>query len=103
MFVIYLLTCKDDKEAKKIAAHLISLRLVVCTKRTSVSSLYPWKGEREEADEVLLMMEGRESDFATIEKEIRNLHSYETFVLIATPISKINIDAKNWMEKELNK
>lgn len=101
MFAVYFLTCKNDEEAKNIATHLISLHLIVCTKRTSVSSLYPWKAELEEAKEVLLIMEGRLSDFDKIEREIEKLHSYKTFVLTATPIEKINKDAKNWMEDEL--
>ncbi|MBI2611555.1 divalent-cation tolerance protein CutA [Candidatus Gottesmanbacteria bacterium] len=103
MFAIYFLTCGSDKEAKKIASHLISLHLVVCTKRIPVSSIYPWKEKVEEANEILLTMDGRESDFEKIEKEIKKLHSYETFVLTATPITRVNSDAKNWMENELNK
>ena len=87
MFAVYYLTCKTDEEAEKIAGHLLSQKLVVCTKRLPVSSLYPWKGEKGKANEVLLIMEGFEKDFNKIDKEITKLHSYETFVLFSVPIS----------------
>lgn len=101
MYAIYSLTCANDEEAVKIAKHLISQHLVVCTKRIKVSSVYPWKGKIEEAEEILLIMDGKAKDFEMVEKEIRSIHSYEQFVLTYSPISHINKGAQDWMEKEL--
>lgn len=47
-------------------------------------------------------MESREDLFTQVEAEIAILHSYDTFVLEATPISRMSKSAKTWLEKELS-
>jgi len=97
------LTCANDKEAEKIAKTLLAKRLIVCTKRFPVTSSYLWKGKITSGNEVLLIMESTEENFSKIEKEIAKIHSYETFVLLSSPVTKTTQKVKTWIKQELEK
>lgn len=95
------LTCADRPEAEKIARTLLQQHLIACAKFIPITSMYWWKAVIDHGDEVLLVMESREDLFSQAEKAIAKLHSYETFVLTATPVLKVSRAAKGWLDKEL--
>ncbi len=95
------LTCADKQEADKIANTLLVKHLVACAKQISVSADYRWQGKIDKSDEILLLMESREDLFDEIEREVAKLHSYDTFVLEATPVYKISKKAEKWLNEEL--
>jgi periplasmic divalent cation tolerance protein len=97
---IYYLTCVNDWEADKISRVLLAQKLVVCTKQTPVLSNSWWKGKLAEEKEVLLTMESVEENFEKIEKEIKKLHSHETFVLYSIP-AKTTKKVEEWIKEEL--
>jgi len=97
------LTCANDKEAEKIARTLLAKKLVICTKRFPVSSSYLWKGKTNSANEVMLVMESIEKNFPKIEKEVAKIHSYKTFVLLSSPVTKTTQKVKTWIKQELEK
>lgn len=99
--VILFLTCVNNSEAEKISQSLLEKHLIVCAKKTPVSSAFFWKGKTEKADEILLVMESEEGKFEEIEKEVRKLHSYETFVLSAVPVIKISKGVDSWLKEGL--
>lgn len=102
-FVYANLTCKDQEEAKKIGDELLAKRLIACAKILSqIESTYWWKGNIENTSEVLLVMETHESRFGLIEEAIKPLHSYETFVLTATPMVQVSKNARLWLQESLN-
>ena|SRR3990167_498447 len=96
------LTCEDKAEASKVAKALLKKHLIACAKQISVSADFHWQNKIEHAKEILLLMESRMDLFDEIETEVAKLHSYDTFVLEAIPISKISAKAKEWLKKELN-
>ena len=95
------LTCVDKSEASKIANTLLVKHLVSCAKQTPVTSSFHWQGKIDSSDEILLIMDSREDLFDQAEREVAKVHSYETFVLQAVPVTKISKDAKLWLKKEL--
>ncbi len=95
------LTCASDKEAEKIAKTLLAKKLVVCTKRFPVTSSYLWKGKIASNNEVMLVMESIEENFPKIEKEVAKIHSYETFVLLSSPVTKTTKKVEHWIKQEL--
>ncbi len=99
---ILLLTCANTEEADKIAKTLLEKKLVVCVKKTSVSSSFLWKGTIDTSEEVLLIMDSIEENFTSIETEIRKIHSYETFVLVSLPVSQTSQGVEAWMKEELS-
>ncbi|OGL30463.1 hypothetical protein A3F37_01150 [Candidatus Saccharibacteria bacterium RIFCSPHIGHO2_12_FULL_41_12] len=96
------LTCTDQKEADKIAKALLEKRLIACAKQVAITSDFIWEGKIERNNEILLIMESREDLFDEIEAEVAKLHSYDSFVLTATPITKVSKKAQKWLDKELN-
>ena len=98
---VFVLTCADKKEADKIGNALLKKKLIACAKEIPVSSSFWWKGKIDNSQEVLLMMESIEKNFEKVNKEIKKLHSYETFVLFSLPVGKTTEDVERWLKKEL--
>ncbi|CAN5626697.1 hypothetical protein BH23PAT2_BH23PAT2_02640 [soil metagenome] len=94
------LSCADNDEADKISHTLLERHLIACAKRFPVNSSYWWQKKIDNADETLLLMETKESLFDEIEAEVAKLHSYDTFVLYATPLVELSKRAVEWMGEE---
>lgn len=98
---IFYLTCANDREADKISDALLEKRLVACAKKLPTSSSFWWKGKIDNAKEVLIMFESVEGNFDKVNAEVKKLHSYETYVLFSTPVSKTTKGVEDWLKKEL--
>jgi|SRR5579862_821630 len=96
------LTCASRQEAKKIADALLDKKLAACIRATGVKSGFWWQGQRERADEVLLIIESTEDKFDDIETVVRKLHSYETFVLTAFLVVRSSAGVDKWMKEALS-
>jgi periplasmic divalent cation tolerance protein len=96
-FIELFLTFPDRTEAEKIADTLLDQHLVACVKFEPVHSKFWWEGKLEEGDEIKISMLSKADNFDRIESEVARLHSYETFVLQATPITHLNKDAATWL------
>ncbi len=97
---ILFLTCASSQEAALISRTLLEGKLIACAKSAPVTSRYLWKGNIENSDEVLLIMESEESKFAEIEKVVKSIHSYEQFVLIGFPITQMATGVDDWLKSE---
>ena len=95
------LSCADKAEASHISAVLLEKNLVACAKQVPISADFHWQEKVDHAEEVLLIMESRAKLFDEIEKAVSELHSYETFVLEATPIIRVSKKAEAWLNKSL--
>lgn len=102
MIILYL-TCANDDEAKNIGGALLEAKLIVCARRSPVSSSYWWEGKINHDDEVLLTMESLEDKFDEIEKIVTKLHSYKEYVLTAVSVIKTTPGVHAWLDKTLNK
>lgn len=96
-FVELVLTCGSWQEAQRIVDHLLEQRLIACAEFIPMKSKFWWKGARDEADEIKLIMESAEHYFEKVEAEVAKLHSYETFVLKSVPITKLSRTAVPWL------
>lgn len=93
------LTCGSWQEAQRIVDHLLKERLVACAEFIPVKSKFSWHQAFEEADEVKLIMLSLDKFFEKVEAEIKQLHSYETFVLKALPVTHLSTDAWAWVQE----
>lgn len=85
---LILSTCPDTEVAERIADTLVDQKLAACVNLVpGLRSVYRWKGQRERAEEVLLIIKSRTQDYSTVEKALRALHPYELPEIIAVPIS----------------
>ncbi len=86
-FVVVFVTCRSAKEAQRIAARLVQKKLAACVNVIGpVKPIYRWKGRVEAASESLMVIKSTKGKFASLEKEIRRLHSYDTPEIIALPV-----------------
>ena len=97
-FIELFLTCADRTEAEKIGDALIDKHLVAAVNYVRVEGKTRWDGITE-GDEVGVRMLGVADNFDKIEAEVAKLHSYDTFVLQATPIVRLNKNAAAWLTK----
>jgi periplasmic divalent cation tolerance protein len=77
MLGIVYITAGNIENALKIARELISRRLATCVNMFPVSSVYRWKGEIEEDNEIAMFVKTDSSRFEEITKLVKSLHTYE--------------------------
>jgi periplasmic divalent cation tolerance protein len=71
-------------EAETIARALVNEQLAACANIVgSVRSIYRWRGGVEEAREHLIMIKTRKALYPTLERRVRELHSYEVPEILA--------------------
>ena len=99
--IIAYLTCADNAEAQKIGDALLDAKLVACARRMPVSSANWWQGEREQGNEIMLMMETIEEKFDAIETIVNKLHSYETPALTAVSVVRTTPGVEQWLKDTL--
>lgn len=95
------LTCADTDEAQKIGSLLLDNKLAACVRMIAVESAFLWKGQKEQAQEKMLIIDTREDKFDAIEAAVKESHSYETFVLTAYPVSRASAGVEDWVRESL--
>lgn len=93
------LSCKDLAEANTISSALLEKRLIACAKTARVESTFLWNEKIETASEILLTMESLLKNFTAIETVVKQLHSYELFVLQAYPILQVSAGVEAWIKE----
>jgi periplasmic divalent cation tolerance protein len=101
-FVELVLTCGSWQEAQRIVDRLLEEKLIACAEFIPIKSKFHWQGQINETDEVKLLMHSVSHLFDKVEAEVAKLHSYETFVLQAIPVTHISKQAAEWLELETN-
>ena len=80
-------TCPDEATACEIADALLGRNLVACCQiGAEIESRYWWNGAIERAAEVPLVLKTRADWFERVAEAIRDLHPYETPVILGTPV-----------------
>jgi periplasmic divalent cation tolerance protein len=97
--VTLFLTCANAHEARKITDALLDKKLAVCVRQVDVKSTFWWQGKKNNSSEVQLIIESTEEKFDAIETTIRQLHSYEIFVLTAYPVLKASAGVEDWVRE----
>jgi uncharacterized protein involved in tolerance to divalent cations len=95
------LTCGSWQEAQRITDALLEKKLVACVEQLEIRSKNWWEGTIEDTKEIKLIITSIVDHYDAIEAIVRQLHSYETFVLKMIPVAHLNEDATNWLVKSL--
>ena len=80
-------TCPDKNSAKKIANLLVENRLVACVQMFPIESVYRWKNEICNENEIVLFMKSKPEMFDKIVATIKENHTYEVPEIIQVPIT----------------
>ncbi len=95
--IFILTTCKNTKEAKRIATMLLRLRLVACAKWWPIASSYWWEGRIVSAKETALLCEGRKKHWRKIEGTLRRLHRDEIPCIVAWEAARVHASYHRWL------
>jgi len=75
---LVLTTLPNAASARRLAAHLIKMKLAACVSfREGWVSTYRWKGRVERAKETLAIIKTTSSKYSRLENEIKALHPYD--------------------------
>lgn len=95
--------CKNEEEARSIAAAVIREKLAACANYWKCESVFGWKGRLVEESEVLLELKTTENNYKRLEKKVMELHSYDLPGIIAFKAGKSNREYGKWVEKNSGK
>ena len=97
---VVFVTTSNMAEAKKIARTLVGERRAACVNIVpNIISIYEWKDEIHEDDELLLII--KTSSIHLVEQRIKELHSYEVPEIIAFDIDEGSEEYLGWMRSIL--
>jgi len=93
-------TCKDEKEAEKIAKALLEGKLVACANYFPVKSMFSWKGKIEKAKEFMLILKTNDRQKEKTVRKIKDLCSYDLPVITWNEVNTTK-DAKDWINNSV--
>ena len=97
--VVYV-TVPNPDEAKRIAHVLIGERLAACVNIVcGIQSVYRWEGKIASDEELLLIIKTTRDQYSSLEKRVKDLHSYSTPEVIALPIEEGSAEYLRWLHE----
>jgi periplasmic divalent cation tolerance protein len=101
--VIVLCTFANQQDALRIASAVVEARAAACVNILGpVRSIYRWKGEVEQADEILVLIKTTQKGFPALRDRIKELHPYETPEIIAAPVVDGLSDYLSWVREQVS-
>jgi periplasmic divalent cation tolerance protein len=103
IFIVYC-TVANTETAKSIARTIVEKKLAACCNIIpAVNSIYCWKGEIEESEEVLMLIKTTQRKYEQLEKEIKMIHSYSVPEIIATRLETGSSAYIDWIIESVDK
>jgi periplasmic divalent cation tolerance protein len=85
-------------DAKRVGDALVAARLAACVNMfPGMVSIFEWKGAREEASEVAMIIKTRRGLVETVIAETKRLHPYEVPALLVLPTEGGSEDYCAWI------
>ena len=100
---IVLVTCGTIIEARRIANKVVRKRLAACVNIVlgPIQSIYRWKGKVQSEREVLIVIKTTVKRLVELEKEVKQLHSYDVPEFVVVPISAGSPEYLAWLEESV--
>jgi len=94
-------TVPSEAEAREMARAVVADRLAACANIIpGMQSVYHWKGEIQEAREVVLIFKTRATLFQAVEARVMELHKYKAPCIVAMPLEQGHKDYIDWIMAE---
>lgn len=101
---IVLTTESTLEEANKLGRTLVEERLVACaTLLPVVQSIYHWNDQIQSAPETMVMLKTSTEKLESLEKRLRELHSYRIPEFLVLPVEQGNANYLEWLFGSLTK
>lgn len=103
VYCLVLCACPDAASAQNLAQALVGEHHAACVSIVpGLTSVYPWQGRIEQAQEHLLLIKTETALFADLESFLKSRHPYELPEIIALPVERGSADYLNWMSAWLH-
>lgn len=101
-FIVVLITVPSKEEGEEIAAGLVAQKLAACVNiLPSITSIYAWKGEVQNDQEVLLVVKtGAELFHDRLVPAVKALHPYKVPEIIGLPVVVGSQSYLDWIAAE---
>lgn len=99
MTLVYI-TCKDKREAEKIARHLLKKRLIACANFFPIKSMYWWNKKIVNEAEYAIIAKTNSNNYKKAANEIRRVHSCK-IPCIQRIDANSNAKFERWASKEM--
>ncbi|XP_040819102.1 protein CutA homolog [Ochotona curzoniae] len=97
---IVFVNCPNEQIAKDIARAILDKKLAASVNiLPRAASLYFWKGEIEEATEILLLIKTKTSKVLLLSSYIRLIHPFEIPEVFSLPMDHGDVQYLKWLEE----
>nr|XP_056716886.1 protein CutA [Euleptes europaea] len=94
--------CPNEQIAREIARAIMDRKLAACVNiLPKTSTMYIWKGEIEEATEILLLVKTRTSKIRELSDYVRSIHPFEVPEIISLLIDQGNPAYLQWIKESV--
>ena len=100
-YIIVITLCDKKEIANKIIDILLEKKLIAGSQVIKVHSKYWWNNKLEECDEYKLELRTKESKFAIIENEIKEIHNYELAEISYYEIKSASKEFLTWIDENI--
>lgn len=94
---IILSTCSTDKEAEKIATHLVKNKLAACVNIIPAKSVYSWEGKIHKEKEYVMIIKTNSLRSRAAMKEIKRSHSYDEPEIVLLTADEVGQNYFKWV------
>lgn len=99
--VLIYTTFSNVGEAKKLGRILVEAHLAACINiLPSMTSIYEWQGETQEAEEAVMIIKTRKACQARALSRTKDLHPYDTPALLVIAPEKVDEDFADWISEQ---
>ncbi|MEW6407377.1 MAG: divalent-cation tolerance protein CutA [Patescibacteria group bacterium] len=99
-FSLIYITCKNQKEAQKIAKAVVDKKLAACANIfPKIKSYYRWHGKAVWDQERVLILKTKKANLNKVIKKVKGIHSYKIPCILAFEIKGGNKEYLNWLDK----
>lgn len=101
-FCMIYTTHRSEKEAQRIADHLVREKLAACGNIFPISSVYWWQQQIEHDNEWVAILKTTISNWAEVKERITELHPYEVPCMIKWEV-EANEAYEKWISNSVKK
>jgi periplasmic divalent cation tolerance protein len=99
--LVVLVTATSEVQARRIARRLLQSKLAACVNFVPVDSMFVWKGEIQEEEEVLMIIKTRAEQFDDLANAVRAIHANDTPEIIGMPVVLGSHEYLKWIDDEV--
>ncbi len=100
--LLVLTNLPDVAAARALAGRLVEMRLAACVNILSpCRSVYRWRGQVEEAEEIPLLIKTTAARYAALEAAIQQAHPYELPEIVALSLTHGLPEYLTWVASEV--